>query len=258
MKKTICIFFCITLLFSLCSCSGIQKLPDDMTVTQSSSDITVTTIKKYEEFKDASGKVVYVVDAELPQIESGIDIHIAELINNSVQNIFYEYCTTARSNTENASDFMAAQNSDKPWYMKLRCDESNVEENVTSFLFRTGFSRFGAESLALSSYRSIVFGTKTGEIKNLLSFRVEEESVSREKLIAKIVEKAKRGFYTDGSASDEQLELIASTFDPNNFWCKDGKVLYFVGRGLIAPGESTYYICELTPNDYSGILDLNS
>ncbi len=258
MKKTVCIFFCIAFIISLCSCSGIQKLPDNLTKTQSGSDITVTATKKYQEFKDETGKVVYIVDMELPQLESKSNSYSAEIINASLISIFEEYCEAARSNIENASDFMASRSSDKPWCLKLRCDESDARENVTSFLFRMGFSMYGSDSVALSSYKSIVFGTKTGEIKNLLSFCVEEESVSREKLIAKIVEKAKREFYTDGSISDEQLELIASTFDPQNFWCKDGKILYYVDRGTIVSDESSYYVCELSPSDYSGILDLNT
>ena len=50
--------------------------------------------------------------------------------------------------------------------------------------------------------------------------------------------------------------IWGDTFDESNFWYKDGVFSYFFDRATIAQNDSGYYVCELKPSDYSGILSL--
>ncbi len=97
---------------------------------------------------------------------------------------------------------------------------------------------------------------KTGEILNLLSFAGDEKDAARQQLIEIVQKKSVTGFYAGNTLTEEQLQLIADTFDENNFWYKDGVFSYFFDRATIAQNDSGYYVCELKPSDYSGILSL--
>lgn len=256
MKKITALFLCLTLLASLCACSvQIRELPE-ITTEEPEPTSSLTTVTRTQEYKDSNGRVVYVIDAQLPCLSGEGDLINA--VNASLAEIFDKYSKLAASNIENVSDFMDARESDKPWSIKIRYTEKYVGEDYVSVFYSVYRSSYGPDSQFPSeSHEACTVSMKTSERLSLLHFAVEDSETARDKLIEKICEMAKRNFYTDGSITESQLQAVADTFDAWSYWYADGTVSYFFARNQIVPGETGDYVCKLKPSDYAGILDFS-
>lgn len=256
MKRIISLILSIMLLASLCSCGAqIQPLPETTTEAPE-PEVTFTSVSRSQEFKDENGRTVYIVDAELPSLSLNGDTSAFTAVNARLAEVFDKYAQTATSNIKNAAAFMDARDSDKPWCMKIRYQEKYVGEDFVSLIYRTSFSMYGSDTRTFSeTFEGCTVNMKTAEKCAVLQFAVIDFDEAREKLAEIIVEKARKNFYTDGSVTESQLQTIANTFNPDDFWYDDGNIVYFLNRSQVVPNENLYYECTITPEDYAGILD---
>lgn len=259
MKKLISVLLAAAALLSLCSCSGKSiKFGDD--ITQTTEAIpglpSVETTQDKREFKDESGRTVCLVTGEIPQLSGGAG-YPTDKINSALKLMFVHKSDEAKNNIKNAAEFMDSQSSEQPWSTKLTYELKYMDESIVSFLCNIYFSYFGPDTLVPSHTAvGVCVDMKTGEILNLLSFAGDEKDAARQQLIEIVQKKSVTGFYAGNTLTEEQLQLIADTFDESNFWYKDGVFSYFFDRATIAQNDSGYYVCELRPSDYSGILSL--
>ena len=193
---------------------------------------------------------------EIPQLSGGAG-YPTDKINSALKLMFVHKSDEAKNNIKNAAEFMDSQSSDQPWSTKLTYELKYMDESIVSFLCNIYFSYFGPDTLVPSHTAvGVCVDMKTGEILNLLSFAGDEKDSARQQLIEIVQKKSVTGFYAGNTLTEEQLQLIADTFDESNFWYKDGVFSYFFDRATIAQNESGYYVCEMRPSDYSGILSL--
>lgn len=262
MKKFICIILALAALLSLCSCSGVKNLPDGTaTSAGGSSRPSLDSVNDKRELKDESGRTVYIVQGDIPQFSGGTG-YPTDTVNSTVKAIFVSSVNEAEMNIANAAEFMDSQGSSEPWSTKINYELKYLDENIASFVCNILFSYFGPDA-AIPSQEAVgcCVDLHTGERLSLLSFAVGDKDEARERLTAIIQEKAAASFFPGREMTAEELQLLADSFDENDFWYKDGKFCYFIDRALISVSgsavSSDFYVCELTASDYAGLLSLD-
>lgn len=268
MKKFICIILALAALLSLCSCTGIKNLPDGTATSAAggSGRPSLDSVNDKRELKDESGRTVYIVQGDIPQFSGGTG-YPTDTVNSTVKAIFVNSVNEAKMNIANAAEFMDSQGSSEPWSTKIDYELKYLDENIASFVCNILFSYFGPDA-AIPSQEAVgcCVDLRTGERLNLLSFAVGDKDEARERLTAIIQEKAAANFFPGREMTAEELQLLADSFDENDFWYKDGKFCYFIDRALISVSgsdfggsvvASDFYVCELTASDYAGLLSLD-
>ncbi len=251
MKKIVSILMILTLLFSLCACSG----KGDGETTMPPPVIDETT--QHKEFKDSTGRIVFTVDVVLPQISKNCEENVRNYINKLSFNIFEDACKFAESNIENAAKFMDNHKSENPWTKKITFQTAYSDSRYLCFIIKDALSYFGSETDP--KQKAICFDIRTGEVCNAASFSAfPDDPAKSEKMLIEghIIPTLKEKYYPPAFITDEVLEALPEFFSADDFYFTEDGMAFFFMKNNINPVLEGIYTCKYTWDEISYIYSL--
>ena len=252
MKRFISLLLIFAVLFSFAACSGKD---DGITTTAPPPVIEESTHAK--EFKDASGKTVIKVEVVLPQIIENCEEEVRNYINGEAMKIFKNACDFAQRNLENASDFMANQNSTSPWTKRITFEATHLSSRYACFIVKDALSYSESENLPVWSTKC--FDIKTGAECKLSDFSTyyDNPNLGFDYFINDVLATALMSKFPFPQFLNEDVYSRLTEFVyPENFYMTDnGLGIYFDQRDL-DPFLSGTYKTEFTWDEIAGYYEL--
>lgn len=252
MKKIISLLLIVAVLFSFAACSGKKN---GETTTAPPPVIEESAHSK--EFKDASGKTVIKVDVVLPQIIENCDEKVRVYLNAEAMKIFENACDFAERNIENASNFMASQNSTSPWTKRITFEATHLSSRYACFIVKDALSYSEAENRPVWSTKC--FDIKTGAECSLSDFSTyyDDPNLGFDCFINDILATALPLRFTHPEyINEEVLSRLSEFVYPDDFYLTDdGLGIYFDQRDLDPFLFGTYKI-SFTWDEIAGYYEL--
>ena len=260
MKRFICGFLALTLLFSLGACrfSGKDDGHSYTTPEEKEKEIEKRhTLFKYsdknyhEEFKDSEGKVTYIVDFTYPEISGKISEEGKATMTACFEQMIADMRRAAQANAENHSDFMKRFNVTEPAVRIITYKVYYDSEDIISLIFNEKNSSVeDAEPVAEGYTFSVAHGWRL-KASDLYDSDITEENVRQA-----IIDKANVSYSPNGAELDEEkIEIINSQYNEFNFVANDKGISFLYSLDILSQGSrnGTYY-CEIPYDELEGIL----
>lgn len=258
MKRVLSIVMMIAILFSFASCQNINEVYDTTTATETPTapPPVVKEKKQTKEFKDESGRTVYVVDVVLPEISENIEQRMVDYVNGVTNKFFEDACAQAEMNIESASSFMDSYNSDKPWKRTISFEATRVSGYFVCFLMKESLSYFGSSNNTPSVYTKC-FQVQEEEPINALYFaeNPDDPAAALGNIAELLKAKGELGFYPERYPLNEtKLAAFDEAVSLDNFYLTDNGMAFYVDKSAIDPDESSgIYAEEFTWEELDGM-----
>lgn len=236
MKKALSIFLAVAMLLSLAACKG-KSNDENQTTTYAVPVIEDSTYSK--EFRDENGRVVFTVDATVPQIIDKCDPKVKEYINAKVLEIFNDACEFAQSNLE-----YAAKNTE-PWSKTITLETTLLDNHYACFLVNDIFSVNG-DTPTLST---LCFDIRKGAPCTLADFAVnpdEPESCFEFFVSDTLAKVLPQRFHNPSYITDEVLDRLDEIVDPDNFYLTEKGMGFYIDKSLVDERLSGNYKITFT------------
>ncbi len=262
MKRYLSFAMILIFCFSFASCS--TKKPQAPVNTTTAAPAAASTrqmplfetVKHSKEFKDENGRVVFTVNASIPEIVSYDNAASVGAVNIQSLEKFEAACDFAESNIEAAANFMDSNNT-PPWSKKIDFEISFSNGHYVSIVFSEEFSMYGKETEP--TFSSLTFDILTGNQCSLFDFTTnnysDKEAVNiiiDNHLCSDISEK----FYYNQELTDEQRELVHNDFLTENFYLTSNGIGFILSNYRFDATKGGDFVCDYSWNELSGILKL--
>lgn len=251
MKRTLSILLIFAMIFSFAACSG--KNNGETTAPPP----VVEESAHSREFKDASGKTVFTVDVMLPQITENCDEKVMEYINAEALKIFEDACEFAESNIENASNFMASQNSSSPWTKKVTFETTLLNSRYACFIVKDAFSYFGGETEPVRTTKC--FDIQKGAPCTLTDFTTypDDPELGFETFLSDVLAPAlPTRFHNPEYITDEVLGRLDEILNYSDFYLTENGIGFYFDKSRVHEYLSGTYKITFTWDEINFVYDL--
>lgn len=214
------------------------------------------TVNHSKEFKDENGRVVFTVNASIPEIVSYDNMASVGTVNIQSLDKFEAACDFAENNIEAAANFMDSNNT-PPWSKKIDFEISFSNGHYVSIVFSEEFSMYGKETEP--TFSSLTFDVLTGTQCSLFDFVTNNYSnketvniIIDNHLCHDISEK----FFYGQELTDEQQELVHKIFLTENFFLTSNGVSFILNNYWFDAAKNGDFVCSYSWNELSAILKL--
>jgi len=244
MKKLISLLLAAVILLALCSCGKIDKNGGEDALNK------VTGAHSRDEFKDSKGKVVSVLEADLPEIDVTDSKGGAAAINTYFEQYKNEILGDMEKNADNVSEYLDRFGFKGPRTTKITYEIYYQSASLLSIILYTA-SGSDPDS-ANADPQLLTFSLITGSRLSIKEFLIDKADENyREEMLEGVLKTADRTYSPNAVIlSDEKKDLIREAFLEDEFVVSEDYYTFAFSLPYLSEGSREgYYYCDV-PVEY--------
>ncbi len=244
MKKLISFALAAVILLALCSCGKIDKSDEEDGLSK------VTGTHSREEFRDSKGRVVSVLEADLPELDVTQSKGGVAAINTYFEQYKAEITNDMEKNTGNVSEYLDRFGFEGPRTTKITYEIYYETEYLLSIILYTGTGsdpETGEPDPQLLTF-SLITGSRLS-IKEFLIDKADENY--REEMLEGVLKTADRTYSPNNVLlTDEKKDLIREAFLEDDFVVDENGFTFAFSLPYLSEGSREgYYYCDVPAED---------
>ena len=244
MKKLISFVLAAMILLALCSCGKIDKSSEENIQSK------VTGTHSREEFKDSKGRVVSVLESDLPELSLTYSKGGAAAVNKYFEQYKNEIVNDMEKNADSVSEYLDRFGFEAPRTTKITYEIYYETDSLLSLILKTGTG--SDPETEEPDPQLLTFSLITGSRLSIKEFLIDKSDENyREEMLEGVLKTADRTYSPNNVLlSEDKKELIRNAFLEDEFVVSEDFYTFAFSLPYLSDGSREgYYYCDV-PSDY--------